>query len=129
MVTVAAGTHLLTVLAMNPRTTPLPPVELADPIWTLEHIAHALRLGTRATRTVIAAPSFPPAFRLTAAPTARLYWMREQVLAHFAAQTAAPSTAPVTQMAATAVGRPGVDPDAAARAEVAALRLASERAR
>jgi hypothetical protein len=39
----------------------------------------------RATRTAVGAAGFPPAFRLNASPTARLYWRREDVLAYFAA--------------------------------------------
>ena len=36
-----------TVRAMHTRTTPLPlpPVDPTDPIWTVEHLAAALRLG------------------------------------------------------------------------------------
>lgn len=56
---------------MNKRTTDLPPINLADPIWTIEHLALALRQGERATRTLIADPTFPAGFRLTASPTAR----------------------------------------------------------
>ena len=72
---------------MNTRTAPLPPVDLTDPIWTVEHAAAALRLGPRATRTVVATTGFPTPFRLNDAPTARLDWVRDDVLAHFAALT------------------------------------------
>ena len=77
---------------MHPRTTPPPPVELADPVWTIEHVQRVLRLGLRATRTAVGAAGFPPAFRLNASPTARLYWLREDVLAYFA--TLAPQAPP-----------------------------------
>ncbi len=57
---------------MHPRATPLSPAELTNLLWTFEHLARALRLGERATRTAITDPTFPAPFRLTASPTARL---------------------------------------------------------
>ena len=105
----AAGRR--TVPGMHPRTTPLPPPDLADPIWTVEHLALAFRLGARATRALVAAPGFPAAFRAGPARTARLYWRREQILDLVAAGTAAiagpaPAPAPATAPAAPAPARP-----------------------
>ncbi|MCC2317140.1 hypothetical protein [Cellulomonas chengniuliangii] len=90
---------------MHPRTTPLPPPDLADPIWTVEHVALAFRLGARATRALVAAPGFPAAFRTGPARTARLYWRREQVL-NFVAAGTAPMPTPVPPAAAPAPARP-----------------------
>lgn len=116
----APGHGTGTVPAMHPRTTPLPPVDLSDPVWTIEHVQRVLRLGLRATRTAVSTTGFPAAFRLNASPTARLYWLREDVLAYFAtlasqAQPAVPTvqvearTRPVTAARqarpAPAVGR------------------------
>ena len=70
---------------MNARTAPLPPPDLADPIWTIEHVALALRLRLRATRTLVASPGFPAPFRLGNSPTARRYWIRDDLLAHLGA--------------------------------------------
>ena len=64
-----------TVSAMLTRTSPLPPVSLADPIWTFDHLEVALRLGERATRTLIADRAFPAGFRLNEAASARRYWL------------------------------------------------------
>lgn len=117
---------------MHTRTTPLPPVELADPIWTIEHVALAFRIGIRATRSLIATPNFPTAFRASSAPKARLYWRREQVLDFVAADAASgwvaatgPTPAAVTRhptpTAATDVPR-YVASDDDAVAAIAALR-------
>ncbi len=58
---------------MRVRTSELPPVDLADPIWTVEHRALALRQCRPATRTLIADPAFPAGLRLSASPTGRQY--------------------------------------------------------
>lgn len=113
---------------MNTRTTPLPPVELTDPIWTVEHLERALRLGERATRTLIAGPTFPAGFRLTDAPTARRYWLREHVLDHFASLSAV-ATAPVTAQRRPASRFQGRTPDAQADALGAIAALPTRRAR
>ncbi|MFP3712561.1 hypothetical protein [Puerhibacterium sp. TATVAM-FAB25] len=138
---------------MNARTAPLPPADLADPIWTIEHLALALRLQARATRAVVARPGFPAPIRLTASPKARSYWLREQVLAYLTglsgtapatapAPTDVPTAGPATAVPATRPGparriptvRPAPvptpvptedDQEAAARAELAALRAAA----
>jgi len=111
---------------MHTRTTPLPPVELADPVWTIEHVARLLRLGPRATRTAITAPGFPAPFRLNPSPTARLYWLREDVLAHLATLAGAPPPAPVPAAthhpAARTTPRRPLDREAAL-AEIAAGQL------
>ena len=69
---------------MHARTSPLPPIALADPVWTIEHVALAFRIGIRSSRSLVASPGFPTPFRLNASRTARLYWRREDVLAHLA---------------------------------------------
>jgi hypothetical protein len=120
-----------TVPAMNTRTCPLPPVELTDPIWTVEHLALALRQGERATRTLVASAGFPAAFRLNDAPTARLYWLREHLLSHFASLSAPARPAPAPPQCRPA--GPGAaalaDPDAAALAAIALLPARTGRAR
>lgn len=107
---------------MHARATPLPPVDPADPIWTVEHLAAALRLRERATRELIAAPHFPAGFRLSQAPTARRYWLREDVLTHFASLSGARRPRPVSARRATppTQGRPA-DRDADALAVLASL--------
>ncbi len=101
---------LPTVPGMHTRTTPLPPVDLADPIWTVEHVAAAFRLGPRATRSLIARPDFPAAFRLSDARTARLYWRREQVLDFVAGGATTGATqatsAPLAPRSPVTAGRP-----------------------
>ena len=109
---------------MNPRTTPLPPVDLTDPIWTLEHLAQALRLGERATRTLVAGAGFPSPFRLTSSRTARLYWMRQDLLDHFASPRGRMPVpeAPLEQPAPTLpTSRFGPSEETAALAELATL--------
>jgi hypothetical protein len=95
---------------MHTRTTPLSPVDLADPIWTIEHVALAFRLGVRATRSLIARPDFPGAFRLSDARTARLYWRREQVLDFVAGGATTGATqatsAPLAPRSTVTAGRP-----------------------
>lgn len=120
---------------MNKRTIELPPIDLADPIWTIEHLALALRQGERATRTLIADPAFPAGFRLSASPTARQYWLRDQILDHFASLCAAtpaparaPRPAPRTTPAVPTQSRPtAADRDAAALAELATLPTTANR--
>lgn len=110
--------RLPTVPGMHTRTTPLPPVDLADPIWTVEHVALAFRIGIRAARTLIARPDFPAAFRLSEGRTARLYWRRERVLDFVdTTATATPeqtTPAPVAPRRAATVGEPAPATAAAA---------------
>lgn len=117
---------------MHTRTTPLPPIDLADPIWTVEHVALAFRIGIRATRSLIATPDFPNAFRASSAPKALLYWRRDQVLDVVAAHAASgrvaatePTRAAATRLptptAATEMPR-NVASDDDAVAAIAALR-------
>lgn len=115
---------------MHTRTCDLPPVELTDPVWTVEHLALALRQGERATRTLVTEPAFPAGFRLNDAPTARRYWLRQQVLDHFASLSVAPATrrTPARRPAPPTQSRPA-EAEAAARAEIAALRTRTAGAR
>ena len=106
---------------MHTRTTPLPPVDPADPIWTVEHLAAALRLGERATRQLIAAPAFPAGFRLSQAPTARRYWLREDVLEHFASLSVGTTRRRTPGSPAPSAQSRTADRDADARAALAAL--------
>lgn len=39
---------------MNTRTTPLPPVDLTDPIWTVEHVAALAELAALPTARELA---------------------------------------------------------------------------
>ncbi|MDM7853646.1 hypothetical protein [Cellulomonas alba] len=121
---------------MHSRRTPLPEISLGDPIWTVEHIALALRQQTRATRTLIGRPDFPPAFRLCDAPNARKYWLRETVLAYLptllpvAPVSIATGPKPTTTPGPTELAAPvqtAVDPHAAALAKIAALPHATSR--
>lgn len=121
---------------MHNRHTMLPPVELTDPVWTIEHVALALRLQLRATRTVIAAPGFPAPFRTPTGANARKYWIREDVLAHFAAlRTPAAAAPPARQLAPApaahaALPAPAVaalDPQEAALARLRSMPAASTR--
>ncbi|MBO3084123.1 hypothetical protein [Cellulomonas fengjieae] len=109
---------------MHTRTSDLPPIEPSDPIWTVEHLAAALRQGERATRTLTGDASFPAGFRLNDSPNARRYWLREHVLDHFAslcATSAGPVPVPSQR-------RPA-DTDVLARTEIAALRANTGRIR
>ena len=112
---------------MNPRTTPLSPVALTDPVWTVAHLEAGLRLSERAIRSLIADPAFPAGFRLTGAASARRYWLREDLLTHFASLSSAPParTAPAGRPAPYSQHRPGNRTDDAARAQIAVLRARS----
>jgi hypothetical protein len=60
-------------------------IDLSVPIWTIEHVAAALRLSVDTAREYTYTPAFPAA----RAGFARHLWLREEVLAWFAALPAA----------------------------------------
>jgi predicted DNA-binding transcriptional regulator AlpA len=84
---------------MFKRTHELPQIQLTDPIWTVEHISAALRIGERAVRDVIKRSGFPTPSRLGSGPTARLYWVAQDVLDYMRTQAARPVGVPVARLA------------------------------
>ncbi|MFC0707876.1 hypothetical protein [Cellulomonas uda] len=106
---------------MNKRTTPLPPPSFGDPIWTIEHIALAVRQSVRSARALAATDGFPSPFRLGAASNGRKYWMPAQVLSFLSALT---GTADTPALAGPATLRePTVDPAAPSTAQTDAEAL------
>jgi len=82
---------------MFKRTHELPQIQLTDPIWTIEHVAAALRIGERAARDVIKRPGFPSPSRLGSGPTSRLYWLAQDVLDYMRTQATRPPTMPASR--------------------------------
>ena len=126
---IAAHIGPRTFRVMNARRTPLPAPALTDPIWTVEHIALALRREVRSTRAVIAQPGFPPAFQPIPGANTRKYWMADQVLAHFAALRPGPTASAAAPTAAGPAVAPADDTHAAALARLRSLPKASGGAR
>lgn len=81
-----------------------PQVDLADPVWTIEHVARCFGLSVDRAREYAARDDFPEARRLGGG-RGRLFWTREGVLAWFSglpSLSAAERRLPASAAASTA---------------------------